>query len=297
MVRASLPFRRTDSKRCGHSGKNRTVPVLVLAVLLAIGADVARAEAPIDAARMTTLSCDPQADPQLSPDVYVPAVRASETPLGATRYRPPGDWPWLCRYRADNQAALAFAAPNVVFYGDSITENWAKIDVAFFSRSAINRGISGQTSAQLLLRFYQDVIALRPRKVHIIVGTNDVAGNSGALDAQSYKNNILAMVDLARTHRIQVILGSIPPAARFPWRSDVPALVSFEPVREIRELNLWLQRLAKERNLIFVNYHDVMANADGAMQSALTRDGVHPNAKGYEVMRRLAAAAVAKPWK
>ncbi len=127
------------------------------------------------------------------------------------------------------------------------------------------------------------------------MGTNDIAGNPGALDAQSYKNNMLAMVDLARIHRIKVILGSVPPAARFPWRSEVPALVKFEPVREIQDLNLWLQRLAKERNLMFVNYHDAMADVDGAMQTALTRDGVHPNAKGYEVMRRMAVTAVAKP--
>lgn len=297
MVRPLFLFDRTDPRLfvCGRT--NGTIPVLILAALLGIDADVARAEAPVGPASMATESCDQQAASQSPTGVYVPAIRPPETSSGTTRYRPPGDWPWLCRYRADNQVALTFAPPEIVFYGDSITENWAKIDPAFFSRSAINRGISGQTSAQLLLRFYQDVVALRPRKVHIVVGTNDIAGNPGALDAQSYKNNILAMVDLARTHRIKVILGSIPPAARFPWRNDVPALAKFEPVREIRDLNLWLQRLAKERNLMFVNYHDAMADADGAMQTALTRDGVHPNAKGYEVMRQMAAAAVAKPWK
>ena len=297
MVGASLLSRRANAKPLGLGRTGVAARVLTVTASLVFGTDVARAEVPVDPAPMSTLSCDPQAASHASPGVYVPAARPEETPPSTTRYRPPGDWPWLCRYRTENQAALAFAPPDIVFYGDSITENWAKIDPDFFSRAAINRGISGQTSAQLLLRFYQDVVAVRPRKVHIMVGTNDIAGNPGALDAQSYKNNILAMVDLARTSRIKVILGSILPAARFPWRGDVPALGKFEPVREIRGLNLWLQKLAKERNLMFVNYHDAMADIDGAMQTALTRDGVHPNAKGYEVMRQMAAAAVTKPWK
>ena len=173
MVRPSFFFDRIDAKLFGRSGRNERMSILIVAALLAIDAKVARAETPVDSVSIVTLSCDPQAASQSPTGVYVPAIRPAETSASATRYRPPGDWPWLCRYRADNQAALAFAPPDVVFYGDSITENWAKIDPAFFNRSAINRGISGQTSAQLLMRFYQDVVALRPRKVHIVVGTNE----------------------------------------------------------------------------------------------------------------------------
>ena len=270
---------------------------LILALPVVMGSNVARAESLSDG-QITTTSCDPQTKPQseLPPSptgVYVPATIPPETAPSTARYRAPSDWPWLCRYRADNEAALALPAPDVVFFGDSITENWAKADPDFFTRSSLNRGIGGQTSAQLMLRFYQDVVALRPRAVHIVVGTNDVAGNPGAMDAESYKNNILAMIDLARAHRIRVILGSLPPAARFPWRADLPWRAKIQPVSEIRALNLWLRQFAKDRHLTFVDYHTAMAAPDGAMREALSLDGVHPNVSGYALMRTLAESAVA----
>jgi lysophospholipase L1-like esterase len=262
-----------------------------------VDSNIARANSPV-AQQITTSSCDPTII--ASPDqvltvtgVYVPATNSPESTAVKERYRAPSDWPWLCRYRGDNQAALAFPAPNIVFFGDSITENWAKADSSLFNNRSLNRGIGGQTSSQLLLRFYQDVVALHPKVVHIIVGTNDVAGNPGSLDAESYKNNVLAMVDLARVHRIRVILGSLPPAARFPWRSDMPWRAKIEPIREIRALNLWLRQLSSDRKITFVDYFSAMSAPDGSMLTALSVDGVHPNGDGYKLMRKLAEKAIA----
>jgi lysophospholipase L1-like esterase len=279
----------------GHGSAVKLTLVLLTCMPL-IG--IARAQTPGEMPKAIS-SCDAQVappgdQPRAVKGVYIPAAKPPGLTPGTTMVRDPIDWPWLCRYRADNQAARSLSAPDVVFFGDSITENWAKSDARFFDRKFVNRGIGGQTSAQLLLRFYQDVVTLRPRAVHIVVGTNDVAGNPGSLDAESYKHNILAMADLAKAQNISVILGSIPPAATFPWRTDTPWRERLDPVGEIRALNVWLGQLAKDRDLGFVDYHSAMAASDGSMKEALTQDGVHPNGSGYELMRALVLAAIAR---
>jgi lysophospholipase L1-like esterase len=201
----------------------------------------------------------------------------------AQRLNAAQDWAGLCRYRAANETVRAAgAAPRVVFMGDSITENWSLSDSAFFQNGIVNRGISGQTTAQMLVRFRADVIALRPRTVHILAGTNDIAGNTGPLTAQDFKNNILSMVDLARANGIEVVLGSIPPAAGFNWRPEV------KPVPIIKALNAWLRDYAKEKGLRYVDYHTALAGPLGELRADLGNEGVHPNRKGYEIMRRLA---------
>lgn len=199
-------------------------------------------------------------------------------------YKRTNDWPWLCRYAQDNAALKA--RPTVVFMGDSITEIWLARDPAMFTPGRIDRGISGQTTPQMLLRFWQDVVALKPKVVHIMAGTNDLAGNTGPNSPEGYRNNIRAMVDLARANRIAVILGSIPPAARFGWQPAV------EPVRRIAELNAWLKAYAAERHLVYADYHVVLATPEGAIKPELSPDGVHPNAAGYKLMRPVAEAAV-----
>lgn len=284
-----------ESARPGRMVTMRLTLSLISMSALSVGA--ARAQTAGETQKAVS-SCEAQEpppgdQPRAVKGIYIPAVKPPGSTPGTTMVRDPIDWPWLCRYRADNQVARSLPAPDVVFFGDSITENWAKADASFFDRRFVNRGIGGQTSAQLLLRFYQDVVTLRPKAVHIVVGTNDVAGNPGALDAESYKNNILAMADLAKAHNIRVLLGSILPAAKFPWRQDTPWRERIDPVGEIHALNLWLGQLAKDRAYTYVDYHGAMAASDGSMKEALTRDGVHPNASGYEVMRGLASAAVA----
>jgi lysophospholipase L1-like esterase len=192
------------------------------------------------------------------------------------------DWPGLCRYRADNQTLLRSAsAPRVVFMGDSITENWVLADPGFFDNGLVGRGISGQTTPQMLVRFRADVVALRPRIVHIMAGTNDIAGNTGPTTAQDYKNNIMSMVEIAKANGIAIILGSIPPAAEFSWR---PGL---EPVPRIKELNDWLRSYAATERIEFIDYHSALAGPAGELKGDLGNDGVHPNRSGYALMRRL----------
>jgi hexosaminidase len=202
----------------------------------------------------------------------------------ARKQREAQDWAGLCRYQADNAALVANKQrPDVVFLGDSITESWVPGDPSVFSSKRIGRGISGQTTAQMLVRFPADVIALHPRVVHIMAGTNDVAGNAGPTSERAFQDNIQAMVALARAHNIRVVIGSIPPAAKFNWRPEV------QPAKQIVKLNAWLKEYATRLGLRYVDYYSVLATADGALKPALSIDGVHPNRDGYAAMRSLAA--------
>ncbi|WP_304191807.1 GDSL-type esterase/lipase family protein [Phenylobacterium aquaticum] len=204
-------------------------------------------------------------------------------------WREKNDWADLCRYRLDNAEVLKAGPVRVVFLGDSITELWRAADPAFFSGGVVNRGISGQTSGQLLIRFEQDVVALHPKAVHILIGTNDVAGNNGPERPEDLKNNLRAMVAIARTNHIRVILGAIPPAGTFSWR---PAL---HPAAQIVELNTWIAAYAKAQGLALVDYHMALAGPDGAMKPGVSRDGVHPLKSGYALMKPLAEKAIGGP--
>ncbi len=198
------------------------------------------------------------------------------------------DWADVCRYRASNAALKR--RPLAVFMGDSITELWGEGDPSLFGARVLDRGISGQTSAQMLVRFWPDVIALRPRIVQILAGTNDIAGNTGPTSEQDYEDNIRAMVDLAQMHRIRVMIGAIPPSERFWWAPR------YRPAAEIRRLNAWLRRYARRRGVRFVDYYTPLATPSGAFRRDLSNDGVHPNAAGFKVMSALAKRALATPW-
>lgn len=195
------------------------------------------------------------------------------------------DWAGLCRYQAANAARKPGDAA-VVFIGDSITENWLLADPAFFTGKVVNRGIGAQTSAQMLVRFRADVVALKPAVVHILAGTNDVAGNNGPLRPRDFQNNIESMVEIARANGIRVILGSIPPSAAFNWQ---PAL---KPAPQIAALNDWMRDYARRNQLGYIDYHAALRGPAGELKPALGNDGVHPNRDGYAVMRRLAEAAL-----
>jgi lysophospholipase L1-like esterase len=198
------------------------------------------------------------------------------------------DFADTCHYKSDNQAILKGAHPTAVFMGDSITEGWGVGDPSLFTHGVVDRGISGQTSPQMLIRFYQDVVALHPEAVHIMAGTNDVAGNTGPSSPDDFKNNIRAMVDLARANHIRVILASILPAERFPWRPDI------QPVEQIRQLNAWLRQFADQHQLIYADYFSFLTTPSGAFRPELSNDGVHPNSDGYAAMRSIADAALRK---
>jgi len=218
----------------------------------------------VDMPRLLALTKDP---------AYV-AYNAEKTAREAT------DWAGLCRYRRDNDATIASGRrPKAVFFGDSITEAWVLGDPDLFGDAVIGRGIGGQTSAQMLVRFRQDVIDLKPRVVQILAGTNDIAGNRGPTSERDYQNNIMAMVELAKAHRIKVVLASIPPAATFIWK---PELI---PGPKIARLNAWLRDYARREGLTYLDYHAVLATPDGAMRKGWSLDGVHPNRDGYAAMR------------
>ena len=201
------------------------------------------------------------------------------------------DWAWLCRYRAANAAVDPAHPPQVVFIGDSITENWLAADPDFFAHGYLDRGISGQTSPQVLVRFWQDVVALHPQVVHIMVGTNDIAGNTGPTSPEAYRNAIRAMVDLARANHIAVILGAIPPSVTFGWQPAV------QPAPWIAGLNQWLKAYAATRGVVFADYHSALAGPAGELPAEFGPDGVHPNAAGYAVMRGVAERAIAEAGK
>ena len=198
------------------------------------------------------------------------------------------DWAWLCRYRAENASVDPAHPPHVVFIGDSITENWLAADPDFFARGYLDRGISGQTSPQLLVRFYQDVVALRPLVVHIMAGTNDIAGNTGPTTPEAYHNAVRAMVDLAKANHIAVILGAIPPTIQFGWQPAV------NPGPWVARLNRWLKDYAREQHLVFADYHAALAGPASELPAEFGPDGVHPNAAGYAVMRGVATRAIAE---
>lgn len=209
---------------------------------------------------------------------YIAAVVASQG------YKLRYDWAFQCRYAAENAALTQ--APDVVFMGDSITENWREYDPGFFDHGIADRGISGQTTPQMLVRFMADVIALKPRAVQIMAGTNDIAGNTGPTSPEQYRNAIRAMVELAQAHGIRVILASIPPGVALRGGKR-PA-----PGPMIDTLNAWLKTYAAERHAIYADYHAVLLGEDGAMQPGFTSDGVHPATAGYAVMRPVAEAAI-----
>ncbi|MCI4591869.1 SGNH/GDSL hydrolase family protein [Sphingobium sp. BYY-5] len=201
------------------------------------------------------------------------------------------DFGQLCRYAADNHALASQIADRkvlVVFMGDSITDNWINLDPEMFKGGLVDRGISGQTTAQMLVRFRADVIALKPQAVHIMAMTNDIAGNTGAATMETVLGNIQSMADLARAHGIKVIIASVPPAGAFPWSPDK------QPVPQIAAINQWLADYARANGFTFIDYHAAMAEADGAMKPGLSSDGVHPTKEGYAIMRPLALAAIAK---
>lgn len=192
----------------------------------------------------------------------------------------------LCRYRVQN-AALRDPV-RVVFMGDSITDNWIGADPSLFTAGLVDRGISGQTTSQMLLRFRQDVIALHPKAVHIMAGTNDIAGNTGATTIDTVQGNIETMAELAHAHGIAIMLASIPPAAAFPWSPDK------RPAPQIVAFNAWLRNYARAHGYTYVDYHTAMATPGGGMRAGLATDGVHPTPAGYSVMRPLALAAISR---
>lgn len=200
------------------------------------------------------------------------------------------DWPNLGRYRAANEK-VGPPAPNenrVVFMGNSITDNWINTDPEFFKKNPyLDRGISGQTTPQMLIRFRQDVIQLDPKVVLILAGTNDIAGNTGPSTLKMIEDNLASMAQLAEVNNIKVVLCSVLPASKYPWRPTVQ-----DVAHKIEALNKWIKKYAQDHNEIYLNYYPHLVNSEGGMLAKYSKDGVHPNLAGYRVMEPMAVNAI-----
>jgi len=203
------------------------------------------------------------------------------------------DWGQLGRYRAANAQLKPPAAgeKRVVFFGDSITDMW-KLDASFPGKPYLNRGIGGQTTSQMLVRFRQDVIHLQPRVVVIHAGTNDIAGNTGPAALEDIQANYASMAELARVRGIQVVFASILPVHNY-----TPVAQDFfvtRPVEQILALNRWLQDYCTRHRLVYLDYHSALVDEKGWLKKELAEDGLHPNAAGYRIMATLAEGAIQK---
>lgn len=208
------------------------------------------------------------------------------------------DWPKLGHYREAN-AGVARPQKNelrVVFMGDSITDFWDNPGYGGFfpTKPYINRGISGQITPQMLIRFRQDVIALQPKVVVILAGTNDIAGNIGPTTFSDVENNLATMSELAKAHRIRVVLASLLPVSDYNRTRDGKTLIrtTQRPLDRIQTVNSWIKRYAADNGHIFLDYFTAMADEKWMLKEDLSNDGVHPNAKGYSVMAPLVEAAI-----
>jgi acyl-CoA thioesterase-1 len=199
------------------------------------------------------------------------------------------DWAFLARYREAN-AALGDPRPGeqrVVFMGNSITDAWAKSFPAMFpGKPYVGRGISGQTTPQMLVRFRQDVIDLKPRVVVILAGINDIAGNTGPATQAMIADNLKSMTEIAKANGIAVVLSSVLPAYDFPWRRGIG------PAPKVVALNAWIKCYAAQMGAVYLDYYSRMVDAHGGLSPEMASDGVHPTEAGYRIMAPLAEAAI-----
>lgn len=197
------------------------------------------------------------------------------------------DWGFLDRYRAADAALpRTDKEPRIVFLGDSITQGWTDKMPSFFGSGRIGRGISGQTTPQMLVRFRQDVVDLHPAVVHIMAATNDIASNTGPISTEETEAYFRDMVELAQAHGIRVILASVPPSAGFPWRPGLAV------TGKIKALNTWLKRYAAETGSVYADYWAVLQDGNGGMKPGLSSDGVHPTEAGYALMQPITEHAI-----
>ncbi|MDP4237841.1 MAG: GDSL-type esterase/lipase family protein [Bacteroidota bacterium] len=187
------------------------------------------------------------------------------------------DWANFGRYTEANKTLKQ--PIKVVFMGNSITEGWVSTDPDFFTNNNyVGRGISGQVSSQMLVRFQSDVISLKPKAAVILAGVNDIALNNGYISVEHIFENIVSMAELAKQHKIKVVLCSVLPAHHFPWRAEV------ESINQIKELNEKIKNYAYENKIAYADYYTAMVDDRQGLNSKYQRDEVHPNLQGYKIM-------------
>jgi lysophospholipase L1-like esterase len=255
---------------------------------------------------LCTITLAAQTPPPQKPEIEVPssqtacdchdleAVQARIAKMDSTLK----DWPELVRYREAN-IKIAPPAKNerrVVFMGDSITDAWVRPQFGGFfpGKPYIGRGISGQTTPQMLIRFRPDVIALQPKVVVILAGTNDIAGNTGPMSLEEIEANLASMSELARAHNIKVVLASVLPVYDGGHNSSGKGVIMTDrrPPVKILALNEWIKKYSVERKLVYLDYFSAMVDDKGFLKRELSEDGLHPNKAGYAVMAPLAEKAI-----
>jgi lysophospholipase L1-like esterase len=290
------------------SASQRRTIMLSLSFILAASAAIVRAQAAPETQR------SPRTGPQIDfPGQYAPSPAEWKYPVwpsGCGRFAGDEkaaclefvatDFGGLSRFGAAN-AALAPASAKetrVVFLGDSITDNWSHYDYGggfFPGKPYVNRGIGGQMTSQMLLRYRADVIDLKPRVVVILAGTNDISGNSGPMTLEMIESNLATMADLARFHGVKVVFSSLLPVCDDKTDAAGQPIVQTQarPNASIKALNRWLAAYAQTHRHVYLDYFSAMARPDGALNPDLTNDGLHPNVAGYAVMAPLAEKAIA----
>lgn len=201
------------------------------------------------------------------------------------------DWNQLGRYHADNQRLRGLPAdPNrVVFLGDSITDGW-RLAESFPGKPYVNRGISGQTTSQMLVRMFPDVINLKPATLVVLAGTNDIARNTGPQTLEMIGQNLQAITELAQLHGIKVVLCSLLPVSDYTPRKQTER----RPPADILKLNAWIKEYAARANAVYADYYSASVDEKGFLKEGTSNDGLHPNAKGYQLMVPVVEAAIAQ---
>ena len=272
--------------------------VRILVAVAMLTAATARAQTPPPAAAPTASPAQPavaQAAQPALPSCQELAAALQAVVRNDARLR---DWADLGRYRESNRSvgAPAPVEPRVVFMGDSITDSWQQPRFGGFfpGRPYIDRGISGQTTPQMLLRFRPDVVALAPKAVVILAGTNDIAGNTGPMTDEQIEGNLASIAELARANGIRVVLSSILPVSQSHVRpGDVnPPQTTRRPMARIRALNAWMKDYAAANGHVYLDYFTATTDAEGLLRAELSEDDLHPNAAGYAIMAPLAEAAI-----
>lgn len=217
--------------------------------------------------------------------VFAAAVfMAAAVNAGAQDYM--RDWAQFGRYAQENEKITS--SPYAVFMGDSITDGWDDSDPSFFPDNGfVCRGISGQTTSEMLVRFRQDVIDLRPKYVVILAGTNDVAQNNGFITLEDVMDNLVSMCELAKLHKIKPVLCSVTPASSFGWRPEIK-----DAAGKIEKLNGMIREYAESRHILYIDYHSALKNDKGGMLEEYSSDGVHPNKDCYKIMERIVLEAL-----
>ena len=191
------------------------------------------------------------------------------------------DWAQFKRYAADNEKVTV--QPKAVFMGDSITDAWPRNDQDFFTdNNFVGRGISGQTTSHMVVRFRQDVVELAPKYVVILAGTNDIALNNGYIALENVLGNIVSMCEIAKSNKIKPVICSVLPCKHYGWRPEVK-----NPGEEIVKLNAMLQDYAQKNKIPYVDYHSVMKDSENGLPASLAKDGCHPTPEGYEIMEEI----------